>query len=140
MYKLLLISIVLSLGSCNLYNKTSSIDITSYKNGNIKSALVAKSKKSKEFELHEHYTRWDKEYTVYFENGQIHSVSIQKYKHATYGWPCREIVNVYKEFYSNGKLKYIQKDKCDCKTSIVKEFNENGDIQLKKKSHLKRIK
>jgi len=116
------------------------LETTTYKNGNIKSLLVSKSKKSKEFELHEHYTRWDKEYTKYFEDGQVQSISIQKYKHATYGWPCREIVNIYKEYYSDGKLKYIQKDKCDCKTSVVKEYNKKGRLTIKKKSHQKRIK
>jgi len=140
MNKLITILIVLCLSSCQLYNKTSSIDTTVYKNGNIKSSLVAKSKKSKEFELHEHYTRWDKEYTVYFENGKVQSVSIQKYKHATYGWPCREIVNIYKEYYSDGQLKHVQKDKCDCKTSVVKEYNDKGKLIVKKKSHQKRIK
>ena len=140
MYRLITILIALGLGSCNIYSKTSSFDTTTYENGNIKTSLKAKSKKTKKFELHEHYTRWDKEYTLYYENGQAMSVSIQKYKHATYGWPCREIVNICKEYYINGQLKYIQKDKCDCKTSIEKRYNEEGQLLKKKKSHQKRIK
>lgn len=140
MKKTIYILTVILFTSCGVYVKTNTVDITEYKSGNIKSSLIAKSKKSKEFELHEHYQRWDKEYTVYYENGQVMSKSIQKYKHATYGWPCREIISLYKEYYPDGQLKYLQKDRCDCKTSIVKEFNEKGKLLSKSKSHQKRIK
>jgi len=140
MNKMILILLLAGLSSCGAYVKTNTFNTTAYKNGNIKTSLHSKSKQSKEFELHEHYQRWDKEYVVYYENGEVSSKSIQKYKHATYGWPCREIINVHKEYFPNGNIKYVQVDKCDCKTSYTKTYNEKGKLLSKTKSHQKRIK
>ena len=90
--------------------------------------------------MHDFYQRWDNEYAVYYKNGKKKSESKQYYKRSTYGRPCAEILNTYKEFYEDGTLKLLQNDKCDCRTSITKEFDKKGKVISKKKSHLRRVK
>ncbi len=137
---LIVIVLLVGLISCSSYEKTNSLTTTNYPNGGVKTYLSQKSKKSKEFNLHEHYQRWDKVYIEYSNSGSKLTHSEQRYKHATYGRPCHEIKYVYKEYHDNGKLRLLQKDKCDCKTSVIKEYNEKGKLIQVKRSHQKRIK
>ena len=121
------------ISSCNLYEITESKKSSTYDNGMTKAINISVSKKSKKFEMHDYYQRWDMEYKEYYKNGNKSSESLQSYKRGTYGRPCTEIISYYKEYYNNGKLKTERIDKCDCRSSVYKEYDKNGTLILKKK-------
>lgn len=136
----ILILLLFGIISCNPYVKNSVVRTEVYPDGKIKSSYQQTTIKSKKMELYDHYTRWDVVYVIYDKEGKVQSFSMQKYKSGTYGRPCREIISVYKEFYPSGKLKHIRKDQCDCKTSLVKEYNKKGKLLYSTRTHHKRYK
>jgi len=125
--------------SCELYNIQINDTYTHYENGAIREHAKVTTKKAKKNDRYDYYARWDSEYVKYDSTG-VKMVSCRSYyKSATYGKNCGELINETISYYPSGKIKSIQKDKCDCRNSTFKLYDENGKRIEKRKFKLKRI-
>ena len=128
---LVYLSLLFMIPSCALYDVNNQLETTRYNSGEIKSLHNEKFKKMKKTDINDYYVRWDEKLLEFDENGIKVSESEQKYKNGTSGRSCYEIVYSYKEYYLNGKVKYEQIDRCDCRKSIEKSYTMDGKLKSK---------
>jgi antitoxin component YwqK of YwqJK toxin-antitoxin module len=109
-------------------------------NGVLINSGELKTKKANKMDHYDYYILWNYTYKEFYADGTIKSSIFSSYKSSTYGRNCGELISKQITFYENGQIATKMVDRCDCKRSKIKEWDESGKRIRTKKTRLKRLK